>query len=172
LVSPPQEPERRAAERDEARIQQWIEHDWPRIKRKARRRNAHPVCLDEVGFMLGPTGQHTWAPVGETPILEEHRRHRRPLSGIGALSIPPHRKPLGRAMPLHEGSIGEAWGVAFLRGLQRHRRGDIVLGRDHLGVPHSARVENYDPGHEMWYTQHANEWDNTANHNLPMCNIS
>ena len=30
----PQRPERRAAERDEAAIQNWIKSDWPRIKKK------------------------------------------------------------------------------------------------------------------------------------------
>jgi transposase len=32
----PQRPQRRAAERDEARIQGWIREDWPRIKKKPR----------------------------------------------------------------------------------------------------------------------------------------
>lgn len=32
----PQRPQRRAAERDEARIQGWIREDWPRIKKKRR----------------------------------------------------------------------------------------------------------------------------------------
>jgi transposase len=93
--------------------------------------------------MLSPTGQHPWAPVGETPILDEHRRHRRPLSGIGALSISPNRKHLGWYMHLHEGSIGEAGVVAFLRDLQRHLRGGIVLAWDNLGAHHSAMGEDY-----------------------------
>jgi len=29
----PQKPERRAVERDEAAIQNWIKHDWPRVKK-------------------------------------------------------------------------------------------------------------------------------------------
>jgi transposase len=32
----PQRPQRRAAERDEARIQGWVREDWPRIKNKLR----------------------------------------------------------------------------------------------------------------------------------------
>lgn len=32
----PQKPPRRAIERDEARIQGWIQHPWPRIKKKPR----------------------------------------------------------------------------------------------------------------------------------------
>lgn len=30
----PQKPERRAVERDEAEIQRWIKHEWPRVKKK------------------------------------------------------------------------------------------------------------------------------------------
>jgi len=32
----PQRPQRRATERDEARIQSWVKHEWPRIKKKPR----------------------------------------------------------------------------------------------------------------------------------------
>ena len=32
----PQKPQRRAAERDEQRIQRWVKEDWPRIKKKRR----------------------------------------------------------------------------------------------------------------------------------------
>lgn len=30
----PQKPQRRAVERDEDRVQRWVKHDWPRIKKK------------------------------------------------------------------------------------------------------------------------------------------
>jgi transposase len=30
----PQKPERRAIERDEEKIRQWVKHQWPRIKKK------------------------------------------------------------------------------------------------------------------------------------------
>lgn len=143
MVFPPQKPERRAAERDEARIQGWIERDWPRIKRKASRRQAHLVFLDEVGFMLTPVVQRTWALCGQTPVLQDRQRRHGHLSAIGALSISPIRKRLNCYMHLHEESIGEAHVIAFLNDLQRHLRGDIVLIWDNLSAHHSAMVQDY-----------------------------
>lgn len=143
MVFPPQKPERRAAERNEARIHHWIERDWPRIKRKARRRNAHIVFLDEAGFMLTPLLRRSWGPRGETPVLHDRMRNRRHVSAIGAISISPVRKRLNWYMHLHHDSVGEAHVVAFLRDLTRQLRGDIVLVWDNLGAHRSGMVRDY-----------------------------
>lgn len=147
MVFPPQKPERRAAQRDEARIKRWVRHDWPRIKKKARRRNAHLVFLDEVGFMLNPVVQKTWALTGQTPILPQRMRNRHHLSGIGALTISPARQRLNWYMHLHDQAITESHVMAFLRDLQRHLRGEIVLLWDNLGAHHSAAMQDYLASH-------------------------
>jgi len=65
--------ERLARERDEDAILTWRQQRWPAIK-KARRRNATIVFIDESGFMLQPVVRRTWAPRGETPILKSWDR--------------------------------------------------------------------------------------------------
>lgn len=143
MVFPPQKPQVRAAERDEPRIRRWIERDWPRIKRRARRRRAHLVFLDETGFLLTPWVRRSWAPRGQTPVVRDRMRHRRKLSAIGAITISPQRRRLGCYMHLHEEAIGEAHIVVFLRDLLRHLRGDVVLVWDNLSAHGSAMVRDY-----------------------------
>jgi transposase len=92
----PQKPTRRARERDEDAIRTWQSVDFPRIAKDAQARSAHLVFLDESGFMLTPTVRRTWAPCGQTPILNAWDRRDR-ISAISSLSI----SPVARRVNLH-----------------------------------------------------------------------
>jgi transposase len=83
-----QKPQRKARERDEAEVDHWRRHTFPRILREARRRGAYLVFLDESGYMLTPTVRRTWAPRGQTPVLSCWDRRDR-LSAISALTVSP-----------------------------------------------------------------------------------
>jgi transposase len=83
-----QKPQRKARERNEAEIDHWRRHTFPRILREARRRGAYLVFLDESGYMLTPTVRRTWAPRGQTPVLSCWDRRDR-LSAISALTVSP-----------------------------------------------------------------------------------
>lgn len=52
------------------------------------------MFLDESGFMLQPVVRRTWAPRGQTPVLDCWDRHDR-LSVISALTVSPVRRKLG-----------------------------------------------------------------------------
>jgi len=62
-----QRPARRAMERDDKAIEQWVNDRWSRVKRNARARGAWIVFQDESGFSLLPSVRSTWAPRGQTP---------------------------------------------------------------------------------------------------------
>ena len=49
------------------------------------------VFIDESGFMLQPLVRRTWAPVGQTPVLNQWDRRDR-LSVITALALSPKRR--------------------------------------------------------------------------------
>jgi transposase len=92
----------------------------PKILRRARRRGAHLVFLDESGFMLTPTVRRTLAPRGETPILRSWDRHDR-ISAISAITVSPKRRRVGlysRLLPDDTNVHGEDV-VEFLRELRR-----------------------------------------------------
>jgi len=88
-----QKPERRARERNEAAILDWQSREFPRIAREAQARDAHLVFLDESGFMLTPTVRRTWAPRGQTPILDAWDRRDR-ISAISSITVSPKNRAL------------------------------------------------------------------------------
>jgi transposase len=92
----PQKPRRRARERNEKAILDWQSQTFPQIARAAEERNAHLVFLDESGFMLTPSVRRTWAPRGQTPILDAWDRRDR-ISAISSISV----SPTNRRLNLH-----------------------------------------------------------------------
>jgi transposase len=98
------------------------------------------VLIDESGFFLNPTVRRTYAPVGQTPVLQGFGRHRDKVSVIAALSV----SPLAGRVGLYFATDAEAYlsnhGVAdFLGQLLRHLRGRVLVvwdrGNNHRGDP-------------------------------------
>ena len=54
-------------------------------QKKARRRGASIVFIDETGFRLQPVNRRTWAPSGKTPVQRAWDRYDR-LRVIGAVA--------------------------------------------------------------------------------------
>ena len=111
------------------------------IIRRARRRRAHLVFLDESGFMLTPTVRRTLAPRGETPILKSWDRHDR-ISAISAVTVSPRRRRLGlysRLLPDDANVHGEDT-VAFLRELRRQLPVPMTILWDRGNIHDRSRV--------------------------------
>src|SRR6266852_5055594 len=66
-----QRPSGKALERDEQAIRQWKRVTWPRIK-KSRCERRTIVFIDESGVNERPHRVRTWAPRGQTPVLQHH----------------------------------------------------------------------------------------------------
>jgi hypothetical protein len=115
----PQKPTRRALERDEERIQAWIEQDWPRVKKRRppecshrfprRIRHAH-------GFPGAPLLESARAHPGASaagPALSKGLRHRR-------AGIPPARDRIALYFRLHPAAnVNTELAMDFLDHLQR-----------------------------------------------------
>lgn len=113
----------------------------PKIIRRARRRKAHLVFLDESGFMLTPTVRRTLAPRGKTPILKSWDRHDR-ISALSAVTVSPKRRRLGlcfRLLPDDANAHGEDT-VAFLRRLRRHIPGPMTILWDRGNIHDRSKV--------------------------------
>jgi hypothetical protein len=111
------------------------------VIRKARRRKAHLVFLDESGFMLTPTVRRTFAPRGQTPILKSWDRHDR-ISAISAVTVSPKRRRLGlyfHLMPDDENVHGGDT-VEFLKQLRRHIPGPMTILWDRGNVHDRSKV--------------------------------
>ena len=112
-------------------------HDWPRIKKKARRRGASIVFIDESGFRLQPVNRRTWAPTGETPIQRAWDRYDR-LSVISAVSLSPCRRHIRTPFQIHPDNIRTAEAVAFIRELRKSLRGPLIIVWDRWSAHRAA----------------------------------
>ena len=131
-----QKPARKARERDEDKIERWKNEEWPRIKAKARKEKRTVVFVDESGLSQKPAVKNTWAPRGETPVLELNFNWSK-LSVIGGITI------RSLYFQLHEDSIKAGEVVGFLRHLQRHIRGKLLVVWDNLPAHRSKIVAQY-----------------------------
>jgi transposase len=139
----PQLPRRVPRERDDREIARWLAEDWPRIKRKARRRGACLMLLDESGLLMAPLRRRSWSLRGHPPQMKQKARHREKVSVAGALWLTPSRDRLSLAyQTLVNGYFSNAEVAEFLSGaLQWLDRPLVVIwdgGTMHRGGPISA----------------------------------
>jgi transposase len=110
----PQVPITRAIQRDEDAIDRWRSLVWPELWVRTRRERRTLVFVDESGFYLLPGKVRTYAPRGETPILDEWQT-RDHLSVMGGLT------PGGKVYVLvRPESLNGLHVVEFLLHLLRH----------------------------------------------------
>jgi transposase len=95
------------------------------------------VCLDESGFMLQPTVRRTWAPRGETPVLDCWDRHDR-LSVISAITVSPRRKRLGLYFDIFDHNIVTDDFETFVASLLQRLGRPIILVMDRWPVHRSG----------------------------------
>jgi transposase len=135
----PQKPERRARERDEAAIENWRKSRFPALAEATRQRDAHLVFLDESGYMLTPTVRRTWAPCGETPILDCWDRRDR-LSAISCLTVSPKASRLNLYFRLLPHNVHAEDVVVFLRELKASLGGPLTVLWDRSPVHRKSAV--------------------------------
>ena len=129
----PQVPITRAIQRDEEAIERWRVEAWPVLKEKARRQRRTVVFVDESGFYLLPGVVKTYAPRGETPVLDEWQT-RDHLSVMGGVT------PQGKVYSLvRPHSLNGLHSVAFLAHLLRVVGGRLLVIWD--GSPIHRRPE-------------------------------
>lgn len=131
-----QQPEEKAAQRDEAAINAWKEECWPALK-KAQQEGRTIIFVDEAGFYLLPMLVRTYAPIGQTPTLRVPltRDH---LSAIGGITSD------GRLfMQMQEYAYRAEHVVAFLRLLLRKIPGKLVVVWDGSPIHRANAVEAF-----------------------------
>lgn len=120
-----------------------------RLKKGARQQGLILGFLDEFGLMLQPVRRRTWAPCGQTPRQRVWGRHDR-LSGIGAITVTPHRQRLSFAFQLLPHNVRTEDLVWFLTAMHRHYRRKIVLIWDRWSV-HRSVVKSFQRHHPDWF---------------------
>lgn len=110
--------------------------DVARVKKKAQRQGRLIVFVDESGLSTRPTRVRTWAPRGQTPLLQETFNWKS-LSIIGGLVL------LRFFFQIHAGSIKGPQVVEFLKHLQRHVPGKLLILWDGASIHRSKLVGDY-----------------------------
>ena len=106
------------------------------FKKKARQERRTIVFIDESGLSTRPTRARTWAPRGQTPVLQETFNWKS-LSIIGGLAL------WRFYFQVHAGSIKSIQVIDFLRHLQRHVRGKLLILWDGAPIHRSRLVQDY-----------------------------
>jgi transposase len=132
----PQKPQRRARERNEEKIELWKRETWPQICAKAKAEKRTIIFVDECGFSQKSTAKKTWAPTGETPIIQMSFNWDK-LSVIGGISL----KSI--YFQIHEDSIKSEQVIGFLDHLQRYVQGNLLVIWDGLPAHRSKAVGSY-----------------------------
>jgi len=122
-------------------------------KKKAEELNAHVVFADESGFMLIPNVTKTWAPVGETPVIE-HPYKRDKISLISGVSVSPQQQRLGLYYLLFYDNIGHEEVVLFLRELLRHLRGEVVVLLDNSAIHKGEPIQELQRQHPRLHVEY------------------
>jgi transposase len=111
-------------------------------KKNAARLAAHLVFIDESGFLLIPSVQKTWSPVGQTPVLVHRYSHDR-ISAISGIAVSLKRFHCTLYCHLYKDNIQGEEVAAFLRQLLRQIRGRLIILLD------NGKIHRGDPVHEL-----------------------
>lgn len=137
----PQKAARRAYERDDAAVQDWLSIEYPKIKARAKRENAEISWGDETGVRSDESRHRGYAPPGQTPVVKIPAR-RKSLSMIAAVT----NQGKVRFM-IYPGSLSPQRLIVFLQRLIRDARRKVILILDNLNVHKAKPVRD-------WLAQH------------------
>lgn len=125
-------------ERDEDKISNWRDKRFGEIRRRAQKRGAYLVFVDEAGFMLQPTLRKTFAPRGSRPVTRVSDPHGR-ISTACAIAISPTRKRLSlffHLLPDNTNFTGHSI-TSFLKYVCKKLRSPLTVIWDSIPI-HSA----------------------------------
>jgi transposase len=128
-----QKPLYRALERDEALVQQWLKHDYPRIKALARRERAEIYFADAAHMRSDHHAGRSWGKKGQTPVVATTGARYR-MSLISAVTARGHM----RFMIKEKGGVNAEVFIDFLKRLMIGSKNKIFLIVDR-GPAHVAK---------------------------------
>jgi transposase len=132
-----QKPLMRAFQQDRARVQKWLDEEFPAIRAEAKRRGAAIFFADEAGVRSDAHSGRTWAPRGKTPVVKVTGA-RVGFNMISAVS------PKGQLrFMVVPGRVAAAQFCAFLRRLMFRAPRPIFLILDGHPVHRSAAARRF-----------------------------
>lgn len=133
----PQKAARRAYERDDAAVKDWLLIEYPKIKARAKRENAEISWGDETGVRSDESRHRGYAPPGQTPIIRIPAR-RKSLSMIAAAT----NQGKVRFM-IYPGGLSPQRLIVFMQRLIKDARRKVFLILDNLNVHKAKAVRDW-----------------------------
>ena len=132
-----QRPLFRAVEQDPERVRQWLDEEYPRIRRQAQRQRAEIYFGDEAGVRSDYHSGTTWGAKGRTPVVLSTGQ-RNSVNMISAVSARGHLRFM-----LTKGRVNGTVFVEFLKRLMHNAQRPIFLILDGGSFHHSRPVRDY-----------------------------
>lgn len=120
----PQKPLRRAYEQNPKVVQEWLETEYPAIKRQAKREKATIYWEDETGARSDYQAGRSYAPVGKTPIVRDTGK-RFGCNVVSALT-----NQGGLCFKVFSGRFNAAMFIEFLGRLVKHSKRKVFVITD------------------------------------------
>jgi len=117
----PQKPLRRAYERDPQAVQEWLDHRYPKLRRRAKQSGAKIYFLDEAGFHSDPVLGRTYGLKGHTPVVRTSGQ-RQSINAISAVNAKG-----GFWYNVYAGKLNAERFVQFLQDFMKGRRERVIL---------------------------------------------
>jgi transposase len=122
------------------------------VKKNAARQGATIVFVDESGFSERPSVQCTWAPRGQTPVLEHRFGHWKHLSAIGGTAYSPHGRRTRFFLRLVPGAVRSEHIIQFLKQLHQHLPGPVIVIWDGVNPHRSIATRQFVEQEANWLT--------------------
>ena len=133
----PQKPLRRAYERDPGAVEHWKCTEYPRLRKRAKRRGADIFFLDEAGIRSDAPLQRTWGPKGQTPVVRTSGQRQ----AVNAISAVNARGAFWYTV--YTGRLNAQTFVRFLRDFLKTRRRSVFLVVDKHPAHQARCVSEY-----------------------------
>ena len=133
----PQKPIAKAFEQNPERVKEWLDKEYPAIKKRSVKENAVIYFEDEVGMRSDHQAGKSYAPKGETPVIKKTGQ-RFSINMVSAISNKGHVEFM-----ILDGTFNGVVFLDFLRQLIKYKQQKIFLVVD---------------GHSAHKTKVVNEW--------------
>lgn len=113
-------------------------------QKKAKRKKATIVFVDESGIMMAPIVRRTWAPCGETPLVRHATRSHKKVTAVGAVTVRYHgrgERVMFRLLKAKNMKSAEC--IQFLSQLKQNIRGHIIVVWDRLQAHRSKALQKW-----------------------------
>ena len=134
----PQKPEKVALEKNQRKVTEWINNEWPEIEEHRRRWQAMLYFQDESSVSLVPVLGKTWAKKGETPKI-------RVTGNRGSICLSSAISPAGRMVfRIEKSTVTSKTFVDFLKQIMKnHQWRKIIVVTDNYPAHDSSYVRNF-----------------------------